>query len=374
MREPARPIRQSTTAHEPRGASSPRDGAPPCADSRRATVSVIVPVRNEEPFIEQTLQYLLDQDRDGLDLEILVVDGESDDRTCEIVQRMATRHPEIQLHHNPRRLSSAARNVGIRHARGDMILVVDGHCEITDRQHLRKMVAAFEASEADCLGRPQPLDVSGATLLQQAIAAARTSPLGHHPETFIYAAEPRFVPAKSVAVAYRRSVFDRVGLFDESFDAHEDGEFNYRCDAAGLRCYFTPDIAVKYFPRKSLRGLYRQLVRYGKGRVRFSRKHRQPFGWGVVIPALFVLYTVLGGMLAAFSSRWAAAYLAGLGVYIVVVVGFSLATAVRTRCPAILPWLPLVFVVIHFGAGVGLLDEALLPDRHSDGMCGTNGR
>jgi succinoglycan biosynthesis protein ExoA len=336
------------------------------------TISIIIPVRNEEQFIERTLTHLLAQNRDGLNVEILVVDGESDDSTRAIVQRISAQHPEVQLHNNPRRLSSAARNVGIRASTGDLVLIVDGHCELNDRQHLRKMVNAFETSQADCLGRPQPLDVTGATVLQRAIAAARASRLGHHPESFIYAAEPRFVPAKSVAVAYRRSVFDRVGYFDESFDAHEDGEFNYRCDAAGLRCYFAPDIAVTYFPRSSLRGLYRQMVRYGKGRVRFSRKHPGTWGWGVLIPAWFVVYLVLGGILAAFIPELATAYFAGLGLYIVLVAVFSIATAARSRNLAILPWLPLVFLIIHLGAGIGLLTEAVLPQRQTDGMNGMN--
>ncbi len=336
------------------------------------TISVIVPIRNEERFIESTLNHLLAQDRTGLTLEVLVVDGESTDRTVEIVRGLAEQHPEIQLHNNPRRLSSAARNIGIRNSTGEIVLVVDGHCELHDRQHLRKVIQAFETSQADCLGRPQPLDVCHGTLLQKAIAAARSSWLGHHPESFIYDSEPSFVPAKSVAVAYRRHVFERVGYFDERFDAHEDGEFNYRVDQAGLKCYFTPAIEVKYVPRNSLRGLYRQMVRYGKGRVRFSRKHPDTWGLGVLIPALFVLYTVLGGILAAVFPALAVPYLCGLGVYVAVVLAFSIAIAIQERDLALMVWLPLVFVAVHFGAGVGLLTEAVWPATRgqSDGAAG----
>jgi succinoglycan biosynthesis protein ExoA len=330
-----------------------------------ATISVIVPVRNEERFIERTLDYLLAQDRTQLALEIRVVDGESTDRTVEIVRRMAGRHPEIELHTNPRRMSSAARNIGIRHSTGDIVLIIDGHCELHDPQHLRKLMDAFQTSQADCLGRPQPLDVTDATPLQKAIAAARTSRLGHHPESFIYATKACFVPAKSVAVAYRRSVFEKVGYFDERFDAHEDGEFNYRVDRAGLKCFFTPDIAVTYFPRRSLRALFRQMVRYGKGRVRFSRKHPGTWGWGVLVPALFVLYIVLGGVLSVMIPALAVLYVGGLSVHAAVVSAFSVAIAVQTRSLAMLPWLPLVFATVHVGAGVGLLSEVVMPAERS---------
>src|SRR5204863_2792068 len=101
------------------------------------------------------------------------------------------------------------------------------------------------------------LDVRGATRLQRAIAAARASRLGHQPDSHIYSAAEGFVPPQSVAVAYRRSVFERVGLFDENFDACEDVELNHRVARAGLRCYFTPRVAVHYYPRSSLTCMFR---------------------------------------------------------------------------------------------------------------------
>ena len=262
-------------------------------------ISVIVPVRNEAATIRQTLGQLLDQQYDPRRYEVIVVDGQSDDGTPQLVAELAERYENVHLYANPRRLSSAARNIGIQHARGDVVVIVDGHCEIEDRQYLGKLAAAFETSGADCLGRPQPLDVTDATPLQRAIAAARASRLGHHPESFIYSSQPQFVPAKSVAVAYRREVFDRVGLFDERFDAHEDGELNYRCDLAGLRCYFTPEIAVKYHPRGTLRGLFRQMIRYGRGRIRFQASTPAPTTLGTLLPAAFV-----AGLIVERHCRW----------------------------------------------------------------------
>ena len=105
---------------------------------------MIVPVRNEERFIERTLMELLGQDRAGLELEILVVDGESTDRTEEIVKNVSQQHPEVRLLENPKRLSSAARNEGIRQSTGQYILIVDGHCELPSRHVLRNVVRAFE--------------------------------------------------------------------------------------------------------------------------------------------------------------------------------------------------------------------------------------
>jgi len=326
--------------------------------ARELRISVIVPVRNEARFIERTLSQLLDQDYDRDRFEIIVVDGESTDGTLAIVERFAEGHLGVRLFSNPRRLSSAARNIAIRHACGDVILLVDGHCDLADRQYLRKLAAAFERSGADCIGRPQPLDVAGASTLQRAIAAARSSRLGHHPDSFIYSTGDLFVPAESVAAAYRRKVFDRVGYFDEAFDACEDVELNHRIDRAGLTCYFTRDLAMHYAPRDTLGGLFRQLVRYGRGRVRLLRKHPDTFSIGSLLPAAFTAGCIVGLPLSFVSGWLATAYLATLGVYAVAVLAASAAIGLRSGNRRLLPWLPLLFLTIHLASGTGALLEA----------------
>src|SRR5262249_2194741 len=163
-------------------------------------------------------------------------------------------------------------------AGGGVVCVgTDGLCARPTRRYLGDLADAFARSGADCVGRPQPLDVSDATPLQRAIAAARSSRLGHQPDSHVYSSAEGFVPPHSVAVAYRRSVFETVGLFDETFDACEDVELNHRVARAGMRCYFTPRVAVHYYPRSCLTGLFRQMMRYGAGRVRLLRKHPETF-------------------------------------------------------------------------------------------------
>ena len=154
--------------------------------------------------------------------------------------------------HNPRRLSSAARNLGVSHARGKYIVIVDGHCDIPDDRYLQHLVEAFENTGADSLGRPQPLTGGRLSTFQQAVALARSSWLGHNPDSAIFSDVPKFVPAQNVAVAYRRQLFAEVGTFDERFDACEDVEFNTRLDLANKRCYFTPSLKVAYVPPPSI--------------------------------------------------------------------------------------------------------------------------
>jgi GT2 family glycosyltransferase len=324
-----------------------------------AFISVIVPVRNEARFIRHTLGQLLAQNYPADRFEVLVADGRSDDATPMIVREMSAAYPNVALLDNPKRWSSAGRNAAVRAARGDIIVLIDGHCELDNPSYLADLADAFERSGADCVGRPQPLQVPGAAPLQRAVAAARASRLGHHPDSFIYSSFEGFVKPQSVAVAYRRSVFNSVGMFDESFDACEDVDFNHRLDRAGLRCFFTPRVAVRYHPRGTLAGLFRQMVRYGRGRVRLLAKHPDTFSARGFVPAAFVLGLIAGPPLAALSPWLAGLYAGALGVYVLVVALASLLMALRARDWRLLPWLPLVFLAIHCGAGTGMLVEGV---------------
>jgi succinoglycan biosynthesis protein ExoA len=326
-------------------------------------VSVIVPVRNEEKYIASTLSQLLEQDYDPERFEVIVADGESSDATAAIVQSFQPEHPNLHLVANPGRWSSAGRNAAIEIARGEILVLIDGHCALDGPNYLREIVDAFARSGADCLGRPQPLDIAQATPVQRAIALARSSRLGHHPDSHIYSSGEAFVKPQSVAIAYRRAVFNTVGLFDENFDACEDVEFNQRVDQAGLRCFFTNRVRVHYHPRGTLGGLFRQMQRYGRGRMRLLRKHRDSFTLPGFVPGFFVLGLLAGPLLALASSWLAWAYAGCVALYVAIVLLVSLTLALPKRELRSFPWLPLVFVVIHAGAGSGILLELLRPGR-----------
>lgn len=321
-------------------------------------ISVIVPVRNEGVCIARTLTQLLTQDYPRDRFEVLVADGQSDDDTRDVVREFGRQYPNVRLLDNPRCWSSAGRNVAAKAARGDVVLLVDGHCEIDHPRYLANLADAFDRSGADSVGRPQPLDVSGATRLQRAIALGRASRLGHHPASYIWSDREAFVPPQSVAVAYRREVFEKIGWFDERFDACEDVEFNHRLATAGLTCFFSPSVTVRYVPRDSLGRLFRQMIRYGRGRVRLLRKHPDTASVASLIPAAFVAGVVLGPLVAMLSSTLAMVYLGTLALYAAIVLGTTLVLARREW--ALAPWLPLVFGAVHVGAGVGLWWEALL--------------
>jgi succinoglycan biosynthesis protein ExoA len=334
-------------------------------------VSVIVPIRNEASHIHRTLIQLLTQDYDCNRFEVIVADGQSTDGTWNIVAALQKEYSNLQLVANPNRWSSAGRNAALRIAIGDLVVVIDGHCELDDPSYLTHLAQAFERSGADCVGRPQPLDISSATHLQRAIALARLSRLGHHPQSWIYSDVECYVPPESVAVAYRREVFHRVGLFDENFDACEDVEFNHRIARAGMKCFFTPRVQVRYVPRDRLSGLFQQMVRYGRGRCRLLRKHSDTFSFSCLLPAIFLCGAAIGPIFAWISPWLLPSYLGGLGTYMLTVLVASVVLAFHAaRNPhllrdfgSLLVRLPLVFATIHLGAGAGFLQELMVEGR-----------
>lgn len=325
-------------------------------------ITAVMPARNEERFISSTLNELLGQDYPPDRFEIIVADGGSTDSTREIVSRVSLAHPQVILRDNPGRLPSSGRNVGFRHGRGDIFIVVDGHCRIGNPSLFKDVVSSFIKSGADCLCRPQPLDPPGLTAFQQAVCLARNSPVGHSGGSYIYSDFEGYVSPVSHGAIYSRRVFDKIGYVDESFDACEDVEFNYRVEKAGFKSYMSPLLKVRYYPRETLYGLLRQMMRYGRGRFRFIAKHPEALGIETLLPPAFVaallLLPVLG--LAAYFSNMVflkltlAFLLVGFGLYGLIIAVESTRISAKNGFRHFRHLIP-VFFAVHFGLGLGFI-------------------
>jgi succinoglycan biosynthesis protein ExoA len=321
-------------------------------------LSVVMPVRNEASHIRAVLAGLEDQAYPHDRIEVIVADGDSTDDTAKTIADFSRRTSlAIRLLRNPGRLSSAGRNVGARSARGEYVIFIDGHCHIPSKTMLADTVQLFETTAADCLCRPQPLTMNDSTPFQKAVAHTRATFLGHGYGSDIYATDfEGFVDPCSSGALYRRSVFERVGFYDESFDACEDVEFNSRVLKAGLFSYFSPKLAVYYQPRKTLHLLWLQMVRYGRGRFRLICKHREAFSFSQLVPAGFLLWIVIAGIGSVISRPLAACFLSSLIIYLSVLLGFSVALGLRYGWRHLL-LSPCIYLVIHFGLAIGFLTE-----------------
>ena len=327
-------------------------------------ISVVIPVRNEEKHIATVLDELIAQDYPADRFEIIVADGNSTDRTASTVNEFArSADVKIVCLPNPAQLSSAGRNVGVTSSLGEYVLFVDGHCRIMSRTLLRDLAAIFKESRADCLCRSQPLDAPDITPMQKIIADVRGTTLGHGLDSTIYSQNLHgFIDPTSSGAAYRRGVFDSIGLYNENFDACEDVEFNYRVKKQCFRSYIDPRLKVHYYPRASLSGLWKQMARYGRGRFRFVREHPDALSVGQLLPAAMLGWFIAGGIVSVFSSVVAKVLLTSLVLYAGMVLAFSIGLGLRRGWRHLLV-APAIYPVIHFGLGWGFLLEALRIDQ-----------
>jgi glycosyltransferase involved in cell wall biosynthesis len=329
-------------------------------------VTVVIPVLNEEAHIEGVLTQLLLQEYPVDRLEIIVADGGSRDRTCQLVEGMRKQHPQIRLISNPGRRSSAGRNVGFRNGSGEYCIVVDAHCRIDNPKLLAHMVEAFAETGAMALGRPQPLLIGNQSMTAEAIVFARSSFLGHSLRSFIYESKmEKSAPVKASIVStgamYRRAVFGNVGFVDESFDACEDVEFNHRVEAAGLPTYFVPSLGIHYYARTSFYGLWRQMLRYGVGRARLVRKHPAAAGLETYVPAGFALLVISAPMMAALGGVMMWLWALPMSLYALLLVIAAVPASRRNRGWQLMPLVIVSCFIIHMGLGVGFLMGAAEP-------------
>lgn len=310
-------------------------------------ISVVIPVYNEERHIEDCLDSVLDQDYPADRYEVIVADGGSDDRTREIVEQVARRHPNVHLIDNPGRMQAAGLNRAILASRGSVIARQDGHAEWA-RNHLRRSAALLTDTGADNVGGLQEAVGDGAS--GRAIARAMSSPFGVGGARFRYSTQEQEMPTVFLGT-FQRSAFERVGLFDEAYPPHEDYELNERIRSTGGRIVFSPDIRTRYHVRDGLKLLARQYYRYGRGKVRVARASP-----GVIRPYHLVAPALVAGLPVAaamvLSGRGRRLALAGGAAYgaACVIAGLQAGgdepLEVRLRIPA-------TFAVMHLAWGTG---------------------
>lgn len=270
-------------------------------------VSIVIPVLNEEFYIEKTLFQLSEQTYPSTLMEIIVVDGGSSDLTCKIVADNISRlNLNIKIISNNKKVSSSARNLGVGISTGEYILFIDAHVFIPSVRLVESMVSAAIRRDAMVLGRAQPLAAPFLNDFQSVVAGVRGSILGHSTKSFIFSDYEGWVSPVSVGVMYHHSIFDEAMIFDEQFDAAEDVEFNYRLEQKGYKAYISPDFKILYYPRKNIVSLARQMFRYGVGRAKFTAKHQGGLDLEIFVPisvmviAIFLFFLVLNKVTSIF--------------------------------------------------------------------------
>jgi GT2 family glycosyltransferase len=308
-------------------------------------VSIVIPMFNESEAIERCLNSIFSQDYPRGEIEILVADGGSTDGAREKVESLVRMNPNLRIVENPRRRTPAGLNAGIRSANGDIVIILGAHTRIKE-DFVRQNVEAMERERVNCTGGTQ-VNV-GDTTMQKAIGIAMGSPFGLPSAPYRFSKSEKFVDTV-VYAAYKRSLFDEVGLFDEELFISEDAEMNWRIRKAGHKIFYTPKIVSYYYPRRSIPSLFRQLFRYGILRVNVMKKHLDAVKWIHLVPLIF-----LSGLILLIVLRLWTPVIFLLGFYILAIVYYSLRSAIREGL-RYFPVLPLLLVTIHLSWGLGFI-------------------
>jgi glycosyltransferase involved in cell wall biosynthesis len=324
------------------------------AEAALPTVSIVVPCRNECHHIEPCLTSILENDYPADRREVVVVDGMSDDGTRERIRDFAARHPGVRMLDNPDRLTPAALNIGIAETRGEVVIRMDAHGRYP-RHYIPRLVETLMTSGADNVGGLFHTVPGGPGPVAEAIAMAMTHPFGVGNARFRTGiAAPTWVDTVPYG-CFRRSLFERIGMFDPELARNQDDELNGRIIRAGGRILLLPDVALDYFARESLGKLGRMYYQYGYYKPLVVRKLGELPTVRQLVPAGLLVALAVSALLAWLVPAVGQVALAAVaGAYAAGVLVSTLSAWYRTRRPAAL-LLPLVFPLMHGAYGWGYL-------------------
>jgi len=308
-------------------------------------VTILVPMRNEEDFIVGCLESLLRQTYPADRLEILVLDGESTDRSAEMVNAISAGDSRVRLLSNPQRLQAAGMNLGIREARGEIMVRADAHA-VYGPEYVAGCVAHLAAGRAENVGGLQrPV---GTTAFGKAVAAALQTPLGAGNAPYRLAKEVRYADTVWLG-AWRTETLRELGGFRDDMAANEDYELNCRLRERGGRILLDPSLPSTYYPRTSPRRLWRQYFQYGMGKIQCLRAHPN----SLVLRQLLVPVAIIALLISLLLIPLTLLPALGIGgLYLLLLLLGSVAAAARFGWRH-LPLLPFIYPVIHCAWALG---------------------
>jgi GT2 family glycosyltransferase len=294
---------------------------------------------------------VLENDYPSEKMEILVVDGMSNDGTRDIVRPLSESDSRIKMLDNPRRIVPTAMNIGLKAARGDYFIRIDGHAEIPTNFIAKSIQCLHEHPDAWVAGGP--IKTVADNFIGRAIASAMQSPIGVGNARFRLGDYEGWVDTLAFGT-HHKWIVDRIGDFDEELVRNQDDEFNLRIVQAGGKIWMSKDIQSTYFSRGSLGKLRRQYFQYGFWRIRTLQKHKRPAGLRQLVPLLFVLSLfLLGSAGFVWTPLWFVLTVESILYLLALTIGAL--DVGRKSGWRYTPVAPIIFAILHFAYGFGSL-------------------
>ena len=318
-------------------------------------VAVVMPVLNEENYLEAAVLAILSQDYEG-PIQVVLALGPSTDLTNEVAARICAGDSRVSSVQNPTGRTPEGLNAALAATKQEIVVRVDAHSELSDG-YIRLAVETLQRTGADNVGGI--MGARGVTRFEKAVAAAMTSPLGVGSASFHTGGNEG--PAETVYLGvFKRSALERVGGYDPEFTRAQDWEMNHRIRETGGLVWFNPDLFVTYRPRSTVRKLAKQYFEYGSWRHEVMRRHPETrtrkSALRYYAPPLAVVLIVLGkilgtiGLVMGNALIWG--YVLPLG-YLALTLLSSITLINRARSGAL--WLPVVLTTMQLSWGVGFL-------------------
>lgn len=319
------------------------------------SVSILIPCYQERNFIRACLESVKAFEvPPGTSIEILILDGMSTDGTREIVAEMAGEDRRIRLLDNPNRTQSSALNLGIALSRAEWIMRLDAH-SFYPPQYLRIALATALRTGADNVGGVVETLRRGTSYQAALVQALTTHKFGVGNSGFRTDAPEG--PTDTVPYGFfPRTLFSRIGLFDERLSRAQDYELNRRIGAAGGTVWRNPELRISYYQQPDVRTFMRKQALL-EAPYNAYMWHLAPYAFAPrhAITAVFAVGVIGGVALAPFFGSVRYPFLAVMTVYVAFAVVSAIHQAIRYREPRHAIIAPLGFFLYHFLHGLGVL-------------------
>jgi len=316
-------------------------------------VSVIIPCINEERYIGKCLDSLVSQDYPKEKMEVFVVDGMSEDRTREVINKYVEKYSFFKLLDNPKKFTPFALNTGIRNSKGEIIIRMDAHATYI-KDYISKCVKYSKEYGADNIGGTVKIIPKTNTLIAKTIALSLSNPFGVGNAYYKsgYSGQPKWVDTV-FGGCYKREVFEKIGLFNENLVRSQDMEFNLRLKKAGGKILLVPDIIAYYYPKSNFKEFFVHNFKDGIWAIYPLKFVKIPLCLRHYIPLIFVSGLLGTGLLGIFFPIFFWLFLFIIGVYFLVSIYSSFKIMIGEKDFRYFFVLPVVFAARHFGYGLG---------------------
>ena len=312
-----------------------------------STVSIVIPCLNEVSYIERCVRSTMMQTYPAHRIEVVVADGGSTDGTLERLHDLQQTYGQLIVVNNPKRFTPVALNLGIQAGRGDVVIILGAHAELAPNFVEKCIDALASHHAAGCVGGI--IENVHENRTAAIVSRAMQSPFGVGNARFRTGGEAGFVDTVAFG-AYKREVFEAIGLFDEDLVRNQDDEFNYRLVKAGYSIWFDPEIRSRYYVRASYSKLFKQYFQYGYWKVFVNRKHKAVTTWRQLVPFAFVMWLALAALLALRMPDLMPLLTLPALLWLIGALGAGIASGTPSRD---LPGLTLSFLILHTAYGTG---------------------